>query len=89
MADIRWALSIRQGGLPWDTPLGFLLTVCEATAMLMLLTGVFERTWPKPLKGLSTVIGGMIPLWGAWVREWFGGPANMWTPNAEARQRGE
>ena len=20
MADIRWALSIRQGGLPWDTP---------------------------------------------------------------------
>ena len=89
MADIRWALSIRQGGLPWDTPLGLLLTLCEATAMLMLLTGVFERTLPKPFKGLSTVIGGMIPLWGAWVREWFGGPANMWTPNAEARQREE
>ena len=40
--------------------------------MLMLFTGVFERTWPKPFKGLSTVIGGMIPLWGAWIREWFG-----------------
>ncbi|MGB0617711.1 MAG: glycosyltransferase [Candidatus Poseidoniaceae archaeon] len=89
LADIRWALSIRQGGLPWDTPLGLLLTVCEATAMLMLFTGVFERTWPKPLKGLSTVIGGMIPLWGAWWREWFGGPAHVWTPNAEARQREE
>ena len=89
MADIRWALSIRQGGFPWDTPLGLALTVIEATAMLMLLTGVFERTWPKPFKGLSTVIGGMIPLWGAWIREWFGGPANVWTPNAEARQRVE
>ena len=44
--------------------LGLVLTVIEATAMLMLFTGVFERTWPKPFKGLSTVIGGMIPLWG-------------------------
>ena len=43
----------RQGGLPWDTPLGLVLTVIEATAMLMLLTGVFERTWPKPFKPIS------------------------------------
>ena len=89
MADIRWALSIRQDGVPWDTPLGLLLTVFEATAMLMLFTGVFERSWPKPFRSLSTVIGGMIPLWGAWWREWFGGPAHLWTPNADSRQQGD
>ncbi|MGB0152107.1 MAG: glycosyltransferase [Candidatus Poseidoniaceae archaeon] len=89
MAEIRWSLSVLQGGLPWSTPLGLVLTVIEATAVLMLLTGVVERTWPKPFKGLSTVIGGMIPLWGAWWREWFGGPAHVWTPSADARQRGE
>lgn len=89
MAEIRWSLSVLQGGLPWSTPLGLVLTVIEATAVLMLLTGVVERTWPKPFKGLSTVIGGMIPLWGAWWRDWFGGPAHVWTPSADARQRVE
>ena len=56
MADIRWALSIRQGGLPWDTPLGLVLTVIEATAMLMLLTGVLSalgRSRSKAYQPLS------------------------------------
>lgn len=86
MADVRWAMSVRAGMMPWETPLGFVLTVFEVLAMLMLFTGVFERSWPKPFRSLSTVIGGMIPLWGSWLREWFGGPAHLWTPNAEGRQ---
>ena len=86
MADVRWAVSVRAGMMPWETPLGFVLTVFEVLAMLMLFTGVFERSWPKPFRSLSTVIGGMIPLWGSWLREWFGGPAHLWTPNAEGRQ---
>ncbi|MGB1432796.1 MAG: glycosyltransferase [Candidatus Poseidoniaceae archaeon] len=86
MADVRWAMSVRAGMMPWETPLGFVLTVFEVLAMLMLFTGVFERSWPKPFRSLSTVIGGMIPLWGSWLREWFGGPAHLWTPNVEGRQ---
>ena len=87
LAEIRWGLGLRSGLLPWETPLGAVLTVFESMALLMLATGLIERPWFKPFRGLSTVIGGMIPLWGAWWREWFGGPAHLWTPNAEARQR--
>ena len=72
LQDGKWQTSggpCRSGkvGLPWDTPLGLLLTVCEATAMLMLFTGVFERTWPKPFRGLSTVIGWNDPVVGSLV----------------------
>ena len=89
LADIKWAMAFRSDAWPWETPVGIAFIVLEMTAMLMLFTGVFERTWPRPFRSLSTVIGGMIPLWGAWWREWFGGPAHLWTPNADSRQRGE
>ena len=89
LAELRWGLAIASGTWPWETALGAGLTVLEAMAMTMLLFGAFERTLPKPFRGVSTVLGGMIPLWAAWWREWFGGPAHLWTPNAEARQRGE
>jgi cellulose synthase/poly-beta-1,6-N-acetylglucosamine synthase-like glycosyltransferase len=87
LAEFRWGLGLHSGVLPWETPLGAVLTVFEGMALLMLVTGLIERPWFKPFRGLSTVVGGMIPLWGAWWREWFGGPAHLWTPNAEARQR--
>ena len=87
LAKIRWGLELHSGALPWETPLGAVLTVLESMALLMLATGLIERPWFKPFRGLSTVIGGMITLWGAWWREWFGGPAHLWTPNAKARQR--
>ena len=87
LAPLRLGLGLCSGVLPWETPVGAVLMVLEGMALLMLVTGFIERTWFKPFRGLSTVIGGMIPLWGAWWREWFGGPAHLWTPNAEARQR--
>jgi cellulose synthase/poly-beta-1,6-N-acetylglucosamine synthase-like glycosyltransferase len=89
MAEVRWGLGLQSGSLPWETPLGAVLTVIEGMALLMLVSGLLERPWLRPLRGVSTVIGGMIPLWAAWWREWFGGPAHLWTPNAEARQREE
>lgn len=89
MAEVRWGLGFQSGSLPWETPLGAVLTVIEGMALLMLVSGLLERPWLRPLRGVSTVIGGMIPLWAAWWREWFGGPAHLWTPNAEARQREE
>jgi len=89
LAELRWGLAIASGTWPWETALGAGLTVLEAMAMTMLFFGAFERALPKPLRGVSTVVGGMIPLWAAWWREWFGGPAHVWTPNAEARQREE
>ena len=89
MAELRWGLGFASGSLPWETPLGAVLTVIEGMALLMLVSGLLERLWLRPLRGVSTVIGGMIPLWAAWWREWFGGPAHLWTPNAEARRREE
>ena len=88
MAEVRWGLGFQSGSLPWGTPLGAVLTVIEGMALLMLVSGLLERPWLRPLRSVSTVIGGMIPLWAAWWREWFGGPAHLWTPNAEARQGG-
>ena len=66
LAELRWGLAIASGTWPWETALGAGLTVLEAMAMTMLLFGAFERTLPKPFRGVSTVLGGMIPLWAAW-----------------------
>lgn len=81
----RWT-TVMPGAWPWTTVVGAILTGLEATGVVLLLVGIFERRLPGFLGGVSTVLVGMLPLIGAWMLEWSGRPAHLWTPVASVRE---
>ena len=76
---VRWAVSVRAGMMPWETPLAS-CSPCLKCRMLMLFTGVFERmakALQEPVDRHRWNDPGLLAQGVAWGSS---------TPNAEGRQ---